>query len=323
MQLILPELGAADFQPFPTSGLAKDMCGVYPSGRANLLTSPSNSSNCSAVSSPMRSTTTCRTDFPEAWACCATIVAFSYPMVGEIAVTKPMDFSTYSRQTSVLAVMPSMQRSANTRHTAVSSVMLMKSARQMMGSKALSCSCPASAAIVTTVSLPMVANATWLTTSGITGFTLPGMMEDPAWRAGRLISFSPARGPLDSSRRSFAVLDSFTATRLSTPETMTKTPESCVASTMSSASTHGMPASLLRCSQASAAYPFGALSCVPIAVPPRLISLNSGITSCSRSMSSLVMRAYVANSWPSVIGTASWSCVLPIFMTESNSCAFF
>lgn len=47
----------------------------------------------------------------------------------------------------------------------------------MTGSKAFSWSWPASAAMVTARSLPMTSNAIWLTTSGTTGFTLPGMMR--------------------------------------------------------------------------------------------------------------------------------------------------
>ena len=101
----------------------------------------------------------------------------------------------------------------------------------MIGSNALSCNWPASAAKVTVTSLPMTSKATWLTTSGMTGLTLPGMMLDPACTGGRLISFSPARGPEDSRRRSLQILDSFTAMRLSTPENWTKTPASWVAST--------------------------------------------------------------------------------------------
>jgi hypothetical protein len=96
----------------------------------------------------------------------------------------------------------------------------------MTGSNALSWSCPPSAAIATVTSLPMTWNATWLTTSGMTGFTLPGMMLDPAWTAGRLISFRPARGPDESNRRSLQILESLTATRLSVPDSCTKAPQS-------------------------------------------------------------------------------------------------
>ena len=56
----------------------------------------------------------------------------------------------------------------------------------MIGSNALSCSCPASAAMVTVTSLPMTSKATWLTTSGITGLTLPGMMRRPGLHGGQV-----------------------------------------------------------------------------------------------------------------------------------------
>jgi hypothetical protein len=48
------------------------------------------------------------------------------------------------------------------------------------GSITFSCSWPPSAATVRARSLPMMAKATWLTASGITGLTLPGMIELPA-----------------------------------------------------------------------------------------------------------------------------------------------
>ena len=84
----------------------------------------------------------------------------------------------------------------------------------MTGSITFSCSCPASAAIVTVTSLPMTLKQTWLTTSGRTGLTLAGMIEDPACSSGRLISPSPVRGPEDSSRRSLQTIPSLTATCL-------------------------------------------------------------------------------------------------------------
>ncbi len=36
----------------------------------------------------------------------------------------------------------------------------------------------------------------------MTGFTLPGMIDDPGWRAGSRISAKPVRGPDDISSRS-------------------------------------------------------------------------------------------------------------------------
>ena len=75
----------------------------------------------------------------------------------------------------------------------------------MVGSKALSCSCPPSEASVTVRSLPMTRNATWLTTSGITGLTLPGMIDEPACTAGRRIS--PKPGPRPARQQSQVVAD--------------------------------------------------------------------------------------------------------------------
>src|SRR5690606_29160526 len=90
-------------------------------------------------------------------------------------------------------------------------------------------------------SLPMTLKHTWLTTSGITGLTLAGMIDDPAWSSGRLISPSPARGPDESRRRSLQILDSFAARRLSAECTARYAPLSYVASTRFSAGTVGRP----------------------------------------------------------------------------------
>ena len=52
----------------------------------------------------------------------------------------------------------------------------------------------------------------------MTGFTLPGMMLDPACRGGRLISPKPACGPDESSRRSLQIFESLMALRFSALE---------------------------------------------------------------------------------------------------------
>jgi hypothetical protein len=54
---------------------------------------------------------------------------------------------------------------------------------------------------------------------------------------------------------------------------------------------------------------------VPIAVPPILTSRNRRAVSRRRAISSPVVTANAVNSCPIVIGTASWSCVRPIFTT--------
>ena len=127
----------------------------------------------------------------------------------------PMELSTYARHTSALAVMPST-------HMVRSDIAARRSRPidsnrhwAMTGSMTLSCSCPASAAIDRVTSLPKTLKHTWLTTSGMTGLTFAGMIDEPAWRSGRLISLKPARGPEDSRRRSLQIFDSFMAVRLS------------------------------------------------------------------------------------------------------------
>ena len=55
------------------------------------------------------------------------------------------------------------------------------------------------------MSQPITWKHTWFTISGIDGFTLPGMIDDPGCTAGSAISPMPARGPMLSSRRSLAI----------------------------------------------------------------------------------------------------------------------
>ena len=61
-------------------------------------------------------------------------------------------------------------------------------------------------------------------------------------RSGRLISFRPPCGPLESRRRSLQTFESLQATRLSTPESWTKEPVSWVASMRLWAGTSRTPA---------------------------------------------------------------------------------
>ena len=55
-------------------------------------------------------------------------------------------------------------------------------------------------------------------TSGTTGLTLPGMIDEPGCSAGRLISASPARGPEASRIRSLEIFASLIATLFSADE---------------------------------------------------------------------------------------------------------
>ena len=73
------------------------------------------------------------------------------------------------------------------------------------------------------VSFPITWADTWHTTSGITGLTLPGMIEEPFCNSGMTISEIPERGPDPIQRRSLAILVSDTATDLRAPDASTET----------------------------------------------------------------------------------------------------
>src|SRR4030095_16751618 len=107
----------------------------------------------------------------------------------------PSEFSTMSRVRSAFAVIPWMQltRRLSTACSIVESDV--NNAKVITGSITLSCSWPADAANVTVRSSPITRKPTWLTTSGITGLTLPGMIDEPGCICGRLISLNPQRGP--------------------------------------------------------------------------------------------------------------------------------
>ena len=66
----------------------------------------------------------------------------------------------------------------------------------------------------------------------MTGFTLPGMMEEPGWRFGKFSSLSPQRGPDAMRRKSFAILTSTSDVFLSADDTSTKPSVLFVASMM-------------------------------------------------------------------------------------------
>ena len=70
----------------------------------------------------------------------------------------------------------------------------------------------------------------------MTGFTLPGMIDEPGWVAGSAISPMAVRGPDPSQRMSLAILKSAVATVVSAPEANTVASLAAFASKWSSAS---------------------------------------------------------------------------------------
>ena len=70
-------------------------------------------------------------------------------------------------------------------------------------------------------SLPTTWAATCIIISDMTGLTLPGMIEDPGWSDGILISEIPDVGPDPRKRMSLAILNRDTATVRSAPDALT------------------------------------------------------------------------------------------------------
>ena len=95
--------------------------------------------------------------------------------------------------------------------------------------------------IVIAVSLPITCAETCVTTSQITGLTLPGMIEEPFCSSGRISSPSPARGPEPIQRMSLAIFVSEAATTLSAPEVSISASRLACASKWSSGAAIGQP----------------------------------------------------------------------------------
>ena len=89
------------------------------------------------------------------------------------------------------------------------------------GSITFSWKLPLAAAKPIAASQPITCAPTIATDSGITGLTLPGMIDEPGCKAGSSISPSPASGPEFIQRRSFAILVRTTAAPRNTPDNST------------------------------------------------------------------------------------------------------
>ena len=170
-------------------------------------------------------------------------------------------------------------------------------------------------------SFPITWSPTWFTTSGMTGFTLPGMIDEPFCSSGRRSSERPARGPEPISARSLAILIIETATTLSAPESSTSESRLAWASKGSRGAEISMPMSFETSARTFSANSGCVLRPVPVAVPPRGSWPTRPRVARTRSAPSSICAAYPANSWPSVTGTASIRCVRPVFTMSSNSVA--
>ena len=107
-----------------------------------------------------------------------------------------------------MAAIPSTQRSAKLRAAAASSVIDSSSATAVTGSITFSSSSDPVWANPIVASLPTTRATTIVRLSTMTGFTLPGMIDEPGCVSGRAISARPARGPMPISRTSLPIFQS-------------------------------------------------------------------------------------------------------------------
>ena len=155
--------------------------------------------------------------------------------------------------------------------------------RAISGMRTLSSKLPCMPPIVIAVSLPITCAATCSTTSGITGLTLPGMIDEPFCSSGRNSSPMPARGPEPISARSCAIFVIETATTFSAPESSTSASRLACASNGSSGAEIFSPVSAVRRRRTLLANCGWVFRPVPVAVPPSGICATRGRVSATRA----------------------------------------
>ena len=189
-------------------------------------------------------------------------------MCGFSAVAVASVASAWRSVISVFASIPETHLWSSNPEAAVRSLIESSRLRAISGTRTFSSNWPCEPAIVIAASLPTTWSPTWMTTSGITGLTLPGMIDEPFWSSGRRISASPARGPEPISARSFAILISEIATTFRAPESSTSASRLPCASNGSAGGRMSSPVDSVSAARTRAANSGWVLSPVPVAVPP-------------------------------------------------------
>ena len=161
----------------------------------------------------------------------------------------------------------------------------------MTGIATLSSNEPDAPAQATVASLPMTRAQTMSTASGITGLTLPGMIEDPGCRSGMRSSPRPVFGPEPIQRRSLQILVRLTAMTRRAPEASTSPSRAPWASKWSIASVTGRPEFSASSAMTSWEKPAGVLIPVPTAVPPSGTSATRTMVAETRSIPRRTCRA--------------------------------
>ena len=170
-------------------------------------------------------------------------------------------------------------------------------------------------ATVIAASLPMTCAATIATASGITGLTLPGMIDDPGCSAGSEISANPDCGPEFIQRKSLAIFIRLTARTFRAPENSTAVSWQASASNKFRLEVNGAPLLRAKASQQRCAKRASVLMPVPTAVPPSARLSNRGSQPRRRSRAFSICTRHADSSCAKVSGMASIRCVRPVFTT--------
>ena len=158
--------------------------------------------------------------------------------------------------------------------------------RAMSGIWTFSSKLPCIPPTVIAVSFPITWAETWQTTSGMTGFTLPGMIDEPFWSSGMKISARPVRGPDPIQRMSFAILVSETAMVFNAPDVSTSPSRAACDSNGSAGGEIVRPEAAARRSRTRAANSGWVFRPVPVAVPPSGIWPRRGSADSTRAFPS-------------------------------------
>ena len=179
------------------------------------------------------------------------------------------------------------------------------------GSIVLSSKFPFADENVIVVSFPITWADTCIIISGITGFTFPGIIDDPGCKAGIFKSPNPDTGPLPIHLISFAILKSDTASAFKALDKWTTSSlDPCLVKWFST-SLKGIPIDDWSSLATSAPKLSGAFIPVPTAVPPIANFWTLSKEALMSPILSLIRSAYPENSWPKLTGVASIKWVLP------------
>ncbi|SAJ12238.1 Uncharacterised protein [Enterobacter cloacae] len=234
-------------------------------------------------------------------------------MIGFSAVTRIGLRANASLSLPWLTLKLAMALSASSRLTLASNWMLCNRLSATSGSITFSSKLPDWPATAMAASLPITWAATIAVASGITGLTLPGMIEEPGCSASSSISPSPASGPEFIQRRSLASFIRVTARVFNWPDAATAVSCEPIRAKKSSPGRNANPVRSFSSWLKRSANRGWALIPVPTAVPPCANCCKAGSTLSMCTPACRTCCAQPPSTWLMRTGIASIRWVRPVF----------